>query len=156
MDHLIRFLDSRKDWVSIQNEAKRSVPILKSDRVSKIEMRLKEIKNELNQRIEWSYAQARLVEVEIYSGASKDILWKNAHPDFEGNAALFLSTNDTESSAPAGQNLFWGTIGTISQSTGELWEDELGSFKADLPDQCSNKERYLALLELEKDKRKAN
>lgn len=39
----------------------------------------------------------------------------------------------------------WGRMPATSDEAGEIWEDELGSFKSDLFDNCSSKDKYLAL-----------
>ena len=39
----------------------------------------------------------------------------------------------------------WGRAKSDNDENSEIWEDELGSFKANLYDNCSSKERFLAL-----------
>lgn len=82
----------------------------------------------------------KLIEVEIYSGASHDMIWRNAHPDY----ARIEREMKVAYSRPKGSTLNWGTINPTAGKI-EIWEDELGSFKANLHDNCSSKERYLAL-----------
>lgn len=84
----------------------------------------------------------QLIEVEIYEGASQDIIWQNAHPDYQKIAQKI--ENESQSSASA-KVWDWGRAPAGSEETTEIWEDELGSFKANLVDNCSSKDRYLAL-----------
>jgi hypothetical protein len=95
----------------------------------------------------------QLIEVEIYNGASEDIIWQNAHPDYKEVAKGF---NNNQSLFPE-KVWDWGrTLASEADkevnddnngdSTGpEIWEDELGSFKANLFDNCSSKDKYLSL-----------
>ncbi len=83
-----------------------------------------------------------LVEVEIYDGASQDVVWRSANPDFEGYSG------DEARKGPGNEaEKFWNWGRTQSTGTGqrEIWADELGTLKANIKDNCSNKDRYLAL-----------
>jgi hypothetical protein len=85
----------------------------------------------------------QLIEVEIYNGASKDIIWQNAHPEYKEMAKKF---NDDENKESAAAVWDWGrSPAALSDDAGEIWEDELGSFKARLFDNCGSKDRYLAI-----------
>lgn len=85
----------------------------------------------------------QLVEVEIYNGASADIIWQNAHPEY---AALAKQWKDEPGSALAPSKVWnWGRMAAISDEATEIWEDELGSFKANLFDNCSSKDKYLSI-----------
>jgi hypothetical protein len=87
---------------------------------------------------------SQLIEVEIYNGASQDIIWQNAHPDYK---LIAQKLKDEKEKRDAGKVWNWGKTGTglDDEDGGEIWEDELGSFKADLYDNCSSKDKYLAL-----------
>jgi len=107
------------------------------------------INEDLNRRTRMMYYQLeeiaenlQLVEVEIYNGASQDIIWQNAHPDYKKVAQGF-----TEEKRSAQKVWDWGRVVASSgdSEAGEIWEDELGSFKAAVFDNCSSKDRYLAL-----------
>jgi len=79
------------------------------------------------------------VEVEIFQGATQDIIWQNAHPEFR-KLAQELSREEKRDQAKVWD---WGKITGGLAGVQEIWEDELGSFRADLPDNCESKERYL-------------
>jgi hypothetical protein len=84
-----------------------------------------------------------LIEVEIYNGASQDIIWQNAHPNYQTVAQKFK--NDDKKAVDNSKVYKWGYTNDGLDGSGEIWEDELGSFKADLHDNCSNKEKFLAI-----------
>jgi hypothetical protein len=84
-----------------------------------------------------------LVEVEIYNGASEDIIWQNAHPDFKKVAKEM--SDDSTNRAPASKVWDWGKASNITEEGAEIWEDELGSFKANMADNCTSKDKYLAI-----------
>jgi hypothetical protein len=82
-----------------------------------------------------------LIEVEIFNGASEDIIWQNAHPEYKDEAKQFQADRDKNRA----EGLNWGRMPASMEGDGEVWEDELGSFKADLYDNCSSRDKYLAL-----------
>ncbi len=77
-----------------------------------------------------------------YNGASQDIIWKQAHPDYEAVAQDFRKE---DGGTIASAVWSWGRVRGDLTEEGEYWEDELGTFKADLYDNCASKDRYLAL-----------
>ena len=87
----------------------------------------------------------QLIEVEIYNGASGDIIWQNAHPDYKQLAAKI---REDQIKVSANRVWNWGHAPALSDGWAEIWEDELGSFKSDLYDNCSSKEKYLAIKKL--------
>ncbi len=79
------------------------------------------------------------VEVEIFQGATQDMIWQNANPEFK-------KLNERLSQEKASIRLTewnWGKIKGGLAGTHEVWDDELGQFRADLPDNCENKQKYL-------------
>lgn len=84
----------------------------------------------------------QLIEVEIYNGASQDIVFQNAHPEYKKIAETL---KDSVEEASASKVWNWGRTIATSDEVSEVWEDELGAFKADLYDNCSNQKKYLAL-----------
>jgi tetratricopeptide (TPR) repeat protein len=89
----------------------------------------------LRELIETAY----LIQVEIYNGASEDIVWKNAHPGYQA----FVDKVKAENQPAADKVLDWGPVKEVSQGGGEVWEDELDSMRATLSNNCDNKDRYL-------------
>ncbi len=94
-------------------------------------------------KVETVAETTELIEVEIYSGASQDIIWQNAHPDYQKIASGFK--NQDQKAVDSSKVYKWGYTNDGLDGSGEIWEDELGSFKADLHDNCNNKEKYLAI-----------
>ncbi|OFZ23335.1 MAG: hypothetical protein A2X94_03810 [Bdellovibrionales bacterium GWB1_55_8] len=84
----------------------------------------------------------RLIEVEIFDGASQDIIWQNAHPDYKGIVKKF---SDDRSRAVAAKTWNWGKAPIGSDAWTEVWEDELGAFQSNLFNNCTNKDKYLAI-----------
>ncbi len=89
----------------------------------------------LRELIETAY----LVQVEIYNGASEDIVWKNAHPGYE----KFLEKIKKENRPDAGKVLDWGSVVEVGDQGGEIWEDALDSMKPNLSNNSESKDRYL-------------
>ncbi len=108
-----------------------------------------EINREINQLNQRMYAQLEeiaenneLIEVEIFNGASEDIIWQNAHPDFKEAAKKMKQTG---SQAPAEKVWNWGKTQGGLDGRSEIWEDEIGSLAADIYDNCESKDKYLAV-----------
>jgi len=70
------------------------------------------------------------------------MIWKNANPEYEEIAETL---QDQTKDAPASKIWNWGKISGEMKVESEVWEDEVGSFKADVYDNCNNKGRYLTL-----------
>lgn len=84
----------------------------------------------------------QLIEVEIYSGASQDIVWQNAHPDYKQKAKQI---DDQSQGKKASTDWNWGKVEGGLSGQGEVWEDEVGSFKADVVNNCASKEKYMQI-----------
>ena len=89
-------------------------------------LRLDEKKQLLTEVVE----QASLVEIEVQQGGGKDIILTHARGDQAGSAA----PRDRQSGA---HQWNWGSRSTASLGDGEVWEDELGGFEADLVSRCA-------------------
>jgi tetratricopeptide (TPR) repeat protein len=89
----------------------------------------------------------QLIEVEIYNGASEDIIWQNAHPDYKEVAKQFKGDQGLSPDKvwDWGRSIANEAEETTDGNGPEIWEDELGSFKANLFDNCSDKDKYLSL-----------
>lgn len=120
-------------------------------RVKPIETRLvKEIESDLHRMTSRMYTQLdavaennHFIEVEIFNGASQDIIWQNAHPDYQ---KVVTTLKDEERKRNAAKVWDWGQVTSGFSGSGEIWEDELGSFAANLYDNCNSKDRYLAVI----------
>ncbi|MGK5086401.1 hypothetical protein WDW86_02490 [Bdellovibrionota bacterium FG-2] len=78
----------------------------------------------------------QLIATEIYSGASRDLVWKNAHPEqnhlIELRKRTYGQTKDS--------NWSWGVVRASELEGAELWEDEVGFAQARLRDGCQGAE----------------
>ncbi len=84
-----------------------------------------------------------LMEIEILDGASRDLVWQNAHPDFALEIKQQLSSYDRGETWSWGRA--WTQIDAESGENEEVWEDELGAHGVALADRCEQKDRYLSL-----------
>ena len=87
---------------------------------------------------------SKLIQVEIYNGASHDMIWQHANSDFSEKTSDWKAESKHDS---AGRVWNWGRVRKSGKRT-EIWEDELGSLQANLNDNCSNKAKYLELKKL--------
>lgn len=140
--HYRRYRAAAAPWKKITTHAASVAAAKRNKLIAQIETTLRSHSRRMLTQIQEIAENNQLIEVEIYNGASQDIIWQNAHPDYKEKAAQLEKKADR---GPASKSLDWGR--TISNSEGqvEVWEDEIGSFQANLFDNCSNKEKYLAI-----------
>ncbi len=131
-------------WHAILTNYKKLVPITEARLVATVNADLKARSQRMLEQLDEIAENIQLIEVEIYNGASQDIIWQNAHPDYKKVA----QTMKGEGAAPnAATTWDWGRApaSLTDEDAGEVWEDELGSFNANLYDNCSSKDKYLAI-----------
>ncbi len=141
-----RLRKSAPIWRGMIAHQSKQAPAIRSERVAAIHRDLAQRTTRMTTQLEEIAENLQLVEVEIYNGASQDIIWQNAHPEYK---ELAKKINDDAVKSTREKVWDWGRV-TASNSEAEdgateIWEDELGSFKADLVDNCSSKDKYLAL-----------
>lgn len=142
LTHYRRLQNAAPTWRAILANHQGRVPALQARLVAEINddliVRTERMKDQLDEITE----NLQLVEVEIFNGASHDIIWQNAHPDYKRIANRFREDGEHAE----GEKVWnWGKTSMGSDDSVEIWEDELGSFQANLMDNCSSKDRYLAL-----------
>lgn len=121
----------------------RKAPEIQSKLVAEINTEIAHKNKRMLTQLEEVADNSHFIEVEIYQGASQDMIWQNAHPDYK---ELAKKISDDANRGPASKDVWnWGKVEGGFSGTHEVWEDELGSFRADLYDNCSNKEKYLAI-----------
>jgi tetratricopeptide (TPR) repeat protein len=130
-------------WRTVLARHRARVPGLKQRLVETINADLRERSLRMHLALQEIAENNQLIEVEIYQGASQDIVWQNAHSDYKEVAAR--GAEETSVAGRPDKVWDWGRSPTGSEEAAEIWEDELGSFKADLLDNCASKERYLAI-----------
>ena len=75
----------------------------------------------------------KLIQVEIFNGASHDIIWQNANPEYRDVSRKWKSESKKDQAASRVWN--WGTIRKSGEKV-ELWEDEMGAMKANIINHC--------------------
>lgn len=139
---LTRFYRSSKIWKNLARNYERQIP---GQRVKIVDLINKDLMaanksmltalNNVRENSDW-------IEVEIYNGASQDLVWKEAHPDFEKVSA---EMEETTEEAPGSTVWKWGRFLASEMELAEVWEDEVGALKADISNNCDKKDRYLKL-----------
>ncbi|MCM2278521.1 MAG: hypothetical protein NDJ89_10645 [Oligoflexia bacterium] len=129
-------------WKTILQRHEQGAEPARARLIAGINADLKRRSYRMGDQLEEIMENLQLVEVEIYNGASQDIIWQNAHPDYK---VIAQKLKDEKDRAQAGKVWDWGRAPAGTEDAAEIWEDELGSFKADLFDNCSSKDKYLAL-----------
>ncbi|MBC7691524.1 MAG: hypothetical protein H7222_07120 [Methylotenera sp.] len=144
--HFKRIRSAAGTWHMILKNHDKGVPTLEKSLVAQVEKHLVNRSERMFEQLEEIAENNQLIEVEIYNGASQDIIWQNAHPEYK-KIAQQMNADAKGQSAEKVWN--WGRApAQMDQDDGdrvEVWEDELGSFKANMFDNCSSKERYLAI-----------
>jgi hypothetical protein len=118
---------------SIRSEADRWLEADLQRRTKRMKIRLDEVIENLG-----------LVEIEILDGASRDLVWQNAHPEMAKKA------QEQARARSRAKSWDWGSAFTTMDSSDgrdseELWEDELGSHEVLVTDRCELRERHVAM-----------
>jgi len=136
-------------WTTVSKRFLAGIPAHQGKLIAGINLDVKNRNLRMLTQLEEIAENIQLIEVEIYNGASEDIIWQNAHPDYKEVAKQFKS----EQGLSPDKVWDWGRSlanegsdeNTDTSQGPEIWEDELGSFKANLFDNCSSKDKYLSL-----------
>jgi hypothetical protein len=140
--HFHRLQQAAPFWKSVLTNYQAQIPKRQSGLYTNIEQDLKARTGKMYEQLDEIAENIQLIEVEIYNGASQDIIWQNAHPDFKKMARQLTDAHDAPDRAKVWD---WGRLPASDDDGGEVWEDELGSFKADVVNNCSSKDRYVSL-----------
>ncbi len=141
-DHYQRLRAAAPVWVSLLAIDQKLSPEIEGQLLHQINGEMMRANLRMIRTLDSIAENNQLIEVEIYNGASQDIIWQNAHPDYEQVAQQLKGQGQGNNED---QVWNWGTSRSGLYGGEEVWEDELGSFKADLYDNCSSKEKYLAV-----------
>ncbi|HUP57465.1 MAG TPA: hypothetical protein VM598_08440, partial [Bdellovibrionota bacterium] len=99
--------------------------------VARIDRELAAISSRMLSQLKQVAENSKMIKVEIYNGASHDIIWQNAHPDYKKVAKKLAAELHDQQKQPMGRVWDWGTV-NAGASKIEIWEDEVGAFKANL------------------------
>lgn len=113
-----------------------------ADSVARISNHITQLNQRMLTQLEEISENHELLEVEIFNGASDDLIWQNAHPDYKN---ILSKMKASKNEASADKVWDWGTSVGGLDGKGEIWEDEVGSLSANLHDNCESKDKYLAI-----------
>ncbi len=142
VSHLRRIQTAAPVWKVILKNYQKQVPGLVDKLMARINGDLKNRSTRMLAQLEEIVENTQLIEVEIYNGASQDIIWQNAHPDYKELAQQLKNDRQLASKE---MTYDWGKITIGSDEEEEIWEDEMGSFKSNLFDNCNSKDKYLVI-----------
>ncbi len=138
-----RYVSAAPAWRTILASHQEKAPSIEKSLVKEINLDLANRTLDMYTQLQEIAENNQLIEVEIYNGASQDIIWQNAHPEYKEIAKQMKEENNR---ATAEKVWDWGrALAGADEAGGEVWEDELGSFKAELFDNCGSKDKFLAI-----------
>ncbi len=111
----------------MSNKQNAEIPNQKAILVSEINLKLIEKNRELRKVLRKVRENIDLIEVEIYQGASKDLLGLK-------RPKSNLKNEDQENRPVLAWN--WGSFNASELERAEIWEDEIGALKADTRNRC--------------------
>ncbi len=146
---LSRYYRASRTWKALARMYEKRLPETRAGLKNKVDVDLKADTAKLLTKLDKIRENSDLIEIEIYNGASQDMIWKNAHNDFDqANKEM----EDDKEKPNHAQVWSWGRIASSEIEDAEVWEDEMGALKADISDQCLKKEKYLHLKLMKRDK----
>ncbi len=120
---------------AVSNFAK-NIPNLRNDRIARINAHFGEQNTRMLTLLEEIAENNQLIATEVYSGASRDLVWKNAHPE----QSHLIELRKKISGQSTGSSWSWGLVRASDLEGAELWEDEVGFAQARLQDGCRGAE----------------
>lgn len=120
-------------WNQAEKANQKIAASRRSDLIKAISAHIAATNDRVLGQIDDVYDNLQFVEVEIYQGATQDMIFTNSHPDYNKKISELKGREGFK--LKAGE-LNWGSISTEELGQSEIWEDELGGFKADLPNKC--------------------
>jgi tetratricopeptide (TPR) repeat protein len=136
------FYRASRIWKRLATAHLRELPTLRKSLVEKINTDFHQRNQKLLSQLESVRKNIDLIEVEIYNGASRDLVWKSAHPEFEASQAEW----DSKKPGPNPRESWsWGRVRNSELEATEVWEDELGAIKADVQSLCKAKDKFMKL-----------
>ena len=133
---------AEKIWAKIRTRRAREIPVETRKIAQAVDGHFKRSQLRLKKQLTAVYRNAELVEIEILNGASQDLVWREAHPEFLSK----IKQLRVEKPEPDSSSIWkWGRILLKDRETAELWEDELGALKAEVGRHCDLKEKYLRI-----------
>lgn len=137
-----RFYKASRTWRALAKSYEKKIPELKLQLVAKVNLDWKAKQKRTLNLLNKVKDNTDLIEVEIYNGASQDLVWKSSHPEYAG---MEQGLEAQKQGADGAKTWNWGRFLASSIEDSEVWEDEMGALKADVSDQCGKKEKFLKL-----------
>ncbi len=138
-------LASLASWREILTRYRDAAAHQREVAMARIETGLRQLNERMIHDLRAVVENADLVEAEIWDGASRDIVWQNAHPEYLQLVKSGKIRSDRRPAGEAKDVYDWGTSKSTLDGKDEIWEDEVGTVMANLEDNCSDKEKYLKL-----------
>ncbi len=75
------------------------------------------------------------------------MIWKNAHPTFEGWIERHGKQLQSQTTATGQTTYHWGkvSLNADAPAADEIWEDEIDALHADISNNCKGKRAFLKL-----------
>ncbi|MBS1957872.1 MAG: hypothetical protein JST80_00225 [Bdellovibrionales bacterium] len=137
---LTRYYRASKIWKNLTRNYEKRIPGYRMMVVNNINADLQKTNKSMLMTLNMVRENMDLIEVEIYNGASQDLVWKEAHPDYEKVSAEIETPEQEVANSTVWK---WGRFLASDVENAEVWEDEVGTLKADISNQCDKKDRYL-------------
>ncbi|MEK6579982.1 MAG: hypothetical protein AABZ55_12205, partial [Bdellovibrionota bacterium] len=125
---LLRLQQAAPIWKMVMQNSKNKVGMTQRDLIAAVNLDLTRRSLRMMSQLDEIAENIQLIEVEIYNGASQDIVWQNAHPDYRKVAQTM---KQDEKGVTQEHTWNWGRAPAGEEDEGEIWEDELDSFKVD-------------------------
>jgi hypothetical protein len=122
-------------WKSLKKGNAEMASVRRKELVGDINSWIKTMNQQMLYQLADVVENFRFVEIEIYQGASMDMVFSHANPQFEKK----LKEVKKVDGGVKPSEWQWGSLDTGSLQSQEIWEDELGGFKADLPNRCDKR-----------------
>ena len=132
-----------KDWNRIVGDFDAMRPALERSLVRMIADDIAERNDRMLAKLQELAQKVYLIEIEIFNGASQDVVWKNSHPEYE---KYVDDVNRERKAAERAKVWDWGQVPLFARGSTEVWSDELGTMRALVFDNCQNKDRYIEVM----------
>lgn len=133
------FLETIKELDSLQAKQNRLRRPLQTRIIDVLERDLQLKNRRMLAKLQETAQKIYLIEIEILNGASQDVVWKTAHPNYE---AFVAKAKQEQRNQEQAKTWDWGRRPLFSKGRQEVWSDELGTLRALVFDNCANKDRY--------------
>ncbi len=121
-------------WKLVKRSNEKTGKVRSGKLLAAIKAQIKKVNQQVASQLSDINENIKFIEVEVYQGATQDMIFSNANPDYADKLAALKKKEGFKLNP---NEMKWGSISTNQLSKGEIWEDELGGFKADLPNKCT-------------------